>query len=174
MQEVRIIEAGVGHSFVLRNLAEETFYDSFARDNEPENLREYMDSAFSISQIESELKEHGSIYFIAYLDQTPVGYARLRIPKESPKDLRSQKSIELQRIYARRLYIGKGIGRGLLQTCIDKSKQQGYDTMWLGVWERNERAITFYERWGFVKFGAHTFHLGKDAQKDILMKLALK
>ena len=173
MSEIRIIEADVGHSFLLRNLAEETFYDSFAKDNEPENLREYMDSAFSISQIESELKERGSIYLIAYLNQTPVGYARLRIPKETPKGLSGKKCIELQRIYARRFYIGKGIGRSLLSRCVELSREQGYDIMWLGVWERNERAITFYEKWGFEKFGAHTFHLGRDAQTDILMKLVL-
>jgi ribosomal protein S18 acetylase RimI-like enzyme len=41
--------------------------------------------------------------------------------------------------------------------------------VWLDVWERNTRAISFYERWGFVVVGEQDFVLGDDVQRDLLM-----
>ncbi len=42
--------------------------------------------------------------------------------------------------------------------------------LWLGVWEKNEPAILFYEKQGFVPFDTHGFMLGNDLQTDILMR----
>ena len=53
-----------------------------------------------------------------------------------------------------------------------REKQAHY--VWLGVWEKNERAIAFYRKNGFVAFDTHIFKLGDDEQTDILMKLPLK
>ena len=41
--------------------------------------------------------------------------------------------------------------------------------MWLGVWERNARAIAFYAKWGFIDIGDHVFMLGSDRQTDRIM-----
>ena len=65
------------------------------------------------------------------------------------------------------------IGASLLQHCLDYGRKNGFDILWLGVWEKNEHAITFYKRWGFQGFGAHEFLLGQDRQRDILMKKSL-
>ena len=35
--------------------------------------------------------------------------------------------------------------------------------------ERNPRAISFYEKGGFRTVGSHTFLLGTDEQRDIVM-----
>jgi ribosomal protein S18 acetylase RimI-like enzyme len=42
--------------------------------------------------------------------------------------------------------------------------------VWLGVWEKNLRAISFYEKNGFIAFDQHIFQLGDDRQTDIMMK----
>lgn len=47
------------------------------------------------------------------------------------------------------------------------------DYVWLGVWEENPRAISFYRKNSFVEFDKHIFVLGDDEQTDILMKLEL-
>jgi ribosomal protein S18 acetylase RimI-like enzyme len=38
--------------------------------------------------------------------------------------------------------------------------------LWLGVWERNARAIAFYKKIGFVDVGSHDFYVGADRQTD--------
>jgi ribosomal protein S18 acetylase RimI-like enzyme len=46
--------------------------------------------------------------------------------------------------------------------------------VWLGVWEKNPKAIRFYKKNGFVEFDKHIFKLGTDEQTDIMMKLQMK
>ena len=79
-------------------------------------------------------------------------------------------TIEIERIYASKAYLGKHVGKTLMEACLKLAKQGGHNVVWLGVWEHNPRAIAFYEKWGFEKFGSHSFLLGNDLQTDLLMK----
>jgi diamine N-acetyltransferase len=116
-----------------------------------------------------EVETGDGIFLLAYADEEPVGYARLRIKN----NLAHEQAIEIARIYALNKAIGKGVGKALMQECINKANELQMKWIWLGVWEKNERAISFYERWGFQQFGAHQFLLGTDLQTDLLMKRAL-
>ena len=78
--------------------------------------------------------------------------------------------IEIERIYVRKEYLGKKVGGLLMKKCLELAQQKGYTLVWLGVWEHNAKAIAFYEKWGFEKFGSHAFLLGNDLQTDWLMK----
>ncbi|MGZ8525811.1 MAG: GNAT family N-acetyltransferase, partial [Chitinophagaceae bacterium] len=101
--------------------------------------------------------------------EQPVGYARIR-ENNNPPSLGTSNAIELARIYATAQSIGKGIGKVLMQKCIGIAKAGNRECIWLGVWEKNQRAIDFYKKWGFEKFADHDFILGNDVQKDWLMK----
>ena len=69
--------------------------------------------------------------------------------------------------------LGTGVGNALMKRCVEIAYEMGKRVVWLGVWERNQRAIQFYMRWGFEKFDEHNFVLGDDVQKDWLMKKML-
>ena len=84
--------------------------------------------------------------------------------------VRGPTPVELERLYVRREAIGHGVGAAIMQSCFDEAARAGYETLWLGVWERNQRAITFYRRWGFEEIGSHVFVLGADRQTDRLME----
>lgn len=152
---------------MLRSLGILTFRETFEAFNTPEDMELYLREAFSAEQAIREFDEPGVQFFVAWEGEDPVGYAKVRAGK-GPKN-----SLELQRLYVKALYIGQGIGNKLMQTCLQHAQQEGYDAVWLGVWEHNNRAIRFYERWGFEKFGQHIFMLGNDAQTDLLMKKQL-
>ncbi|HYW51463.1 MAG TPA: hypothetical protein VE861_12705, partial [Gemmatimonadaceae bacterium] len=49
----------------------------------------------------------------------------------------------------------------------------GCEEIFLGVWERNLRAIRFYEKQRFRAVGEKTFVLGLDPQRDIVMSLPI-
>jgi ribosomal protein S18 acetylase RimI-like enzyme len=83
-------------------------------------------------------------------------------------------AVELERIYADPKLIGAGVGKTLLNTCIKLARAEGFQTLWLGVWEHNERAIEFYYRQGFIDVGEHPFTLGTDVQTDRIMQLDLR
>jgi ribosomal protein S18 acetylase RimI-like enzyme len=151
------------------SLGVQTFRETFDAVNTPENMNLYIDRTFSREKIRSEFDETGAVFFIVEEQQKPVGFAKVRASKKEP-GLKGNLALEIERIYAVKNVIGKGVGKALMQTCLDYAKSTGYDVVWLGVWEHNARAIEFYSKWGFQKFGQHVFMLGTDAQTDILMQ----
>ncbi len=56
-----------------------------------------------------------------------------------------------------------------MTACLEEARRWECDVIWLDVWEKNPRAIAFYERWGFVKVGEQDYQLGNDLQLDWLM-----
>ena len=87
----------------------------------------------------------------------------------APASIALANPAELARIYADAEYHGRGIGVALLETCIREARGSGAETLWLGVWEKNPRAIAFYRREGFSEVGEHTFKVGEDHQRDVIM-----
>lgn len=155
-----------GDLIVLRNFSIKTFMHSFGGQNSKEDMDTYVAEAFSESQMKQELNEVGAISFLAYMGETLVAYARIRNNQNEVKDA---DTLELHRIYVTPDQIGKGIGKLVLDQCIQYAKKRNKKSIWLGVWEKNLAAIRFYERHGFEKFSRHTFLLGTDPQTDILM-----
>lgn len=153
---------------LLAELGARTFYDTFAVDNTPEDMAAYLSAAFSRALQESELNDPDTRFLIAEIDGAAVGYAKLQ-SNPAPSCVTGLNPIELCRLYVSRTVIGSGVGAALMQACIDEAKLEGYKTMWLGVWERNERAQKFYKRWDFQIAGEQNFQLGSDAQKDLVM-----
>jgi ribosomal protein S18 acetylase RimI-like enzyme len=103
------------------------------------------------------------------LDGHPVGYVKLA-SSQPPEGLPAGADMEIVRIYSEQHTIGKGVGRALMQASIHQAREQGKPWIWLGVWEHNQRAIDFYRKWGFEKFGEHVFMVGEDPQTDWWMK----
>ncbi|MBI2756888.1 MAG: GNAT family N-acetyltransferase [Chloroflexi bacterium] len=101
-----------------------------------------------------------------------VGFAQLRWGA-APRCVPASSPGEIQRLYVVADWHGRGVAHELMNTCIDDLKRRGSDVVWLGVWERNPRAIAFYRKFGFVEVGEHVFPLGRDPQRDIVMMRAL-
>jgi GNAT superfamily N-acetyltransferase len=170
---IHIVQASASHASALASMGAETFTEAFAEHNNPTDFKKYLDDSFNISQIEKELTEKGSTFFLAYINNELAGYARLRESGEGLEKFPTKHVIELQRIYSYKAFIGKGIGKALLTHCIETAKKKGYSLLWLGVWEHNHHAIQFYKHFGFTEFDSHVFMLGSEAQTDILMKKQL-
>ena len=157
----------------LADLARRTFLAAFAEFNTPENMALYVDAAFSADQILAEIRDTASTFIWAEQTGIPAGYAKLR--RGSIRGcVTGPKPVELERIYAETARIGEGVGKTLLHWSIKLAQSEGFQTLWLGVWEYNERAIEFYHRQGFVDVGEHDFMLGDDRQTDIIMQLDMR
>lgn len=154
----------------LREISIKTYSDTFSEMNSKKDMDLYLKDAFNQKKIESEFNEPDSIFFMAFLADALVGYARIRNNQEEFQD---EHAIEIHRIYTVDHVLGKGVGQALLDKCISHAKEVNKQTIWLGVWEKNDRAIQFYKKNGFEEFGQHTFLMGADPQNDILMKKAI-
>jgi ribosomal protein S18 acetylase RimI-like enzyme len=167
-----IREATASDVSKLAAIGRMTFVETFADTNTKEDMTRYVQKAFNREQVLSEVLDTRNTFLLAYDRDTLAGYAKLRTGDE-PEELKEKNAIEIQRIYVRNSFIGKKIGKHLMEHCLRISKEKNFEMAWLGVWEYNPRAIQFYESWGFEKFSKHSFLLGFDEQTDILMKRPL-
>jgi ribosomal protein S18 acetylase RimI-like enzyme len=154
---------------LIADLSRQTFYDAFASHNTKENMDKFMTEQFSKEILMEEVGAKDNIFLLAYDPDDLVGYARIR-ENNIPPELGIANALEIARIYTKTNSIGKGVGKALMQKCIDIALEKKAAAIWLGVWEHNTRAIDFYTHWGFEKFGTHIFLLGDDPQTDWLMK----
>ena len=157
---------------LLQLISRETFYDSFASMNTPENMAQYLEEGFSVVKLTRELNDPNSAFYFAHLDDEVVGYLKLNFGG-AQTELQDPNAVEIERIYVRRAFQGRSVGQALYDHALALARSRQAQFVWLGVWEKNDRAIRFYERNGFVPFGTHVFMLGDDAQTDMLMKRSL-
>ena len=156
----------------LLEISKNTFVTYFKDYNSEDNLNQYVQNAFTIDKISSELKNPNSeFYFAKYKDEN-VGYLKINFAS-AQTELQDKNSLEIERIYVIENFIGKKVGQVLFEKALEIAKNANLKYIWLGVWEQNFRAIRFYEKQNFVKFDSHVFMMGNDEQTDYLMKLML-
>jgi len=168
MNELSIIVAGPEHAELIADLSRKTFFDTFAASNTRENMDMFMEVQFTKKALMEEVGAEENIFLLAFRGVEPVGYVRMR-ESTSPEQLGNLPAIEIARIYAVQDIIGKGVGSALMEKSLQIAQAKNKQLVWLGVWEHNYRAIDFYNRWGFTKFGEHPFILGTDMQTDWMM-----
>lgn len=159
-------------NILLADFGRRAFSDTFSHDNTPADMAAYLASAFSPEKQASELADTASIFLIAEIAEQMVGFARL-LTGTAPAFIEAEKPVELVRIYADKKWVGRGIGSALLQRCLVEGARRNCDVIWLGVWERNEHALAFYLRWGFMVVGSQDFLLGSDLQTDLVLTRSL-
>lgn len=134
---------------MLSVLGTTTFYEAYHEQDQPAALASYILESFSPEQVRIEMETPGSGFFIIFLDEKAVGYAKLREDPPAP-GVTSENAIEIQRFYVVERVWGKGVGETLLNHVLDAAREKGFDTLWLGVWVENMRGRRFYEKQGFA------------------------
>lgn len=155
---------------VLTSVSRDTFISAFAKDNNPDDFKSYIDTAFNKNQIEQELLNPQSEFYFVFLNRLLAGYFKLNI-NDAQDEAFGNSSIELSRIYVFNEFQGQGLGADVLNKIISLAKEKQKTWLWLGVWQLNVNAVRFYERHGFTKFDTHSFYIGNDRQTDWLMRL---
>jgi len=156
----------------LQKIGKQTFYETFSAGNTEENMEKYLEEVFSIDKLADELNNKSSQFYFAVLGSNVIGYLKLNVG-QSQTELRDNSALEIERIYVSKGFHGKNVGQVLYEKAIEIAGNLNVDYVWLGVWEKNARAINFYKKNGFVEFGQHVFKLGYDEQTDIMMKKVL-
>ena len=156
----------------LQQIGRQTFYETFSAGNTEENMTNYLNEEFSIEKLTIELSDKNAEFYFATLDNMVIGYLKLNFG-QSQTELQDDTALEIERIYVLKEFHGKKVGQILYDKAIEIANQKNANYVWLGVWEENPRAISFYKKNGFVEFDKHIFKLGEDEQTDIMMKLKL-
>jgi GNAT superfamily N-acetyltransferase len=160
--------AGVQDAPWLADLAERTFRETYSAHNTPANMERYVAEHFAPALQAAELADPRYITLVAELEGRPAGYTQLaRGP--APACVTGPDPMEIIRFYVDRPWHGQGLAQELMKAAASHAHSAGAGTLWLGVWERNPRAIAFYRKCGFAEVGTHTFVLGSDHQRDLVL-----
>jgi diamine N-acetyltransferase len=152
----------------LQEISYETFNDTFKHQNSPENMNAYLERAFNINQLEKELSTSSSDFFFVYVKDEVAGYLKLNHNDAQTEEMEDH-SLEIERIYIRNKFQKLGLGKYLINKAMEIAIKENKNNIWLGVWEKNEKAIAFYEKMGFVQTGMHSFYMGDEEQSDFIM-----
>ncbi|MEM6895465.1 MAG: GNAT family N-acetyltransferase [Bacteroidota bacterium] len=159
MEQIRL--ATLNDAKHIAELGKTTFREAFgAFFDDPENLRIYLETTFNLNKIEQSIIKENNVYWIALVDEKPVGYAKLKLKSPSPF-LETDRVSQLQKIYVLQDFLSMKIGKRLQDALIARAQQTQNEQLWLSVWNGNKRAIRFYEKNDFKIIGNHQFTIGE-------------
>ncbi|WP_102346082.1 GNAT family N-acetyltransferase [Bacillus sp. Marseille-P3661] len=157
---------------ILQEICIETFNDTFKDQNSPENMKAYLERAFNLNQLEKELSNRLSQFFFAYFNNEVAGYLKVNTHDAQSEEM-GDESLEIERIYIKSKFQKHGLGKHMINKAMEIALRENKKNIWLGVWEKNENAIAFYKKMGFVQTGAHSFYMGDEEQLDFIMSKTL-
>ncbi|MHA6530607.1 GNAT family N-acetyltransferase [Paenibacillus sp. BAC0078] len=157
---------------LLQTISIETFNETFKNQNSPENMKAYLERAYNLSQLEKELSNSSSEFYFIYSSGEIAGYLKVNTD-DAQSEMMGNNSLEIERIYIRKQFHKQGLGSYLINKAIEIAVTRNKEKIWLGVWEKNERAIAFYNKMEFVQTGAHSFYMGDEEQTDFIMTRTL-
>lgn len=156
---------------ILQVISRETFIDTFGAENTLEDMKSYLEATYALERLEKELLSAEITYYFIYENEAIAGYLKLNQGSSQTEPV--EDGLEIERIYIRKEFKRKGLGKMLVNFAIKQALINQKKTLWLGVWEHNEKALKFYEALEFSRFGEHVFWLGQDRQVDYLMGKAI-
>ncbi len=175
LQNMRIDDAAAGtirvatpaDAAAIASLAQRTAIDTFASQNAPDDMAAFLAVSFGPEIQRRELADPAITYLVVERAGDMIAYAMLR--ERSTPHVADPTALELQRFYVDKSCHGSGIAQTLMADCVARAAERGAGALWLGVWERNDRALRFYTAQGFAAVGMQTFTVGTDEQHDVVM-----
>ncbi|TDM33244.1 GNAT family N-acetyltransferase [Macrococcoides canis] len=152
----------------LKEIAYQTFDETFRADNKKENIDEYLKNAFTDEKVLAELQNPDSFFYFIYYEDTLAGYLKLNINEAQTESFEGE-NLEIERIYILKQFQKKRLGKQLYDKALEVARRLSRERIWLGVWEKNSNAIAFYEQLGFNKIDQHSFYMGDEQQIDYIM-----
>lgn len=170
---IKIKRALPADAALIADLSNITFIETFRGTCSDDDLMDFINKCFNEDVIAEELNDPEDLYYIAFANGFPAGYIRLKENYDDYPPIKKYRAIELKRIYVLKEFHSQKIGAALMQHAVTIAKQKQYEVLWLGVWEHNHKAYSFYKQWGFTDTGdSHPFPIGNTPQTDYwLIKL---
>lgn len=165
---VAVRRASPADAAALARFAARSFRDTYLADNVAANVEAYVAEHLHEEALATLMRDPRTTTLLAEVQRALAGYAQLA-PAPRPASGSAGPSMELARFYVAREWHGRGVARELMAAALAAAARAGAHEVWLGVWERNARAIAFYRRSGFETVGAHRFTMGADVQRDLVM-----
>lgn len=159
---MRIVEVNASDATYIALLARITFTETFGHFfADKADLYQYLGQTFGVQKIRNSIEKPNNIFWLAYIDELPVGYAKLKLNSPS-KFIAAENVCQLQKIYVLKDFLSKKVGRSLQNELLSRAAMSNSEKIWLSVLKSNIRAVKFYGKNGFETIGDHDFQIGKE------------
>ena len=165
-----IRHATAADTAALSELATTAFRDTYSLIDDPQDIEDHIAEYFPVDILAAQIRDPASTFLLLESPDGLIGYAQLK-RSPAPPCVAGPAPLELARLYLRRQKIGKGLGARLMRAVHAEARDMGYRTLWLGVYDRNLRAIAFYKKCGFVEVGHKRFKFGRQWVSDPIMAM---
>ena len=171
-ETIHISPASAEQAGLVAELARKTFLETYGETSNLENLQLYVDAHFTTEKISGELADPAFRFYIAWIHEKPVGFTKIRRDRQ-PKGISGLKCLEIERIYVLQEFQGFSVGKELMQLVKGLARDEGDQVLWLQVWQKNDKAILFYRKAGFVVYETNSFEFGREIHQDFLLRFDL-
>ncbi|RMG71679.1 MAG: GNAT family N-acetyltransferase [Bacteroidetes bacterium] len=146
----------------------ESFLATFGEHYETPEFDRYVAETYSLKAFQTLHADPTRSLYLAEVEGEITGYAALKRGAVPPQ-LAPARLMGLDRLYVLPPWHGRGVGAALMDHCVETARAEGWQGMWLGVWQHNDRAMAFYRKYGFAIKGTHPFQLGDLVEDDYVM-----
>ena len=172
---ISVAKANLATATRLAALGRQTFSETFAAANSPEDMAAFLDATYQPERVLAQLQDPHCTYLLTEMQGQAVGY--LQLWQDStlglPAGDTTTRQLEIKQLYILEDWIGTGLGATLMRRALEVAQASGVSAVVLGVWEHNQRAQAFYQRFGFRAVGEVAFKLGEDVQRDLIFRKGL-
>ena len=173
LAEIELVIGEMADATDLAAFAARSFAEAFAADNDPDDLADHLRANYGTRQQAAELQDPSVTTILARWHGELVAYAQVRKNPSPPFCVPHRDPIELHRFYVDRRAHGSGLAYRLMEEVHRAADAFQGRHLWLGVWERNPRAIAFYKKAGFSDVGQKIYMVGTDRQVDRVLVTAV-
>lgn len=170
MNDQRIRAVTEADLSIWMQLERDTFTETFLPVYTQQDLQSFLLEKKNDIILREEWETKDSFFYILWEGNTAAGFIKLNLHRQPDNGtLLPDPVMELERIYVRASFQSKKFGKTLMHFAYEQAHKHFVRTLWLGVWEHNLKARQFYEKEGFSAFGEHTFKVGSQEDRDLLL-----
>jgi len=143
---------------LLAEIGGVSLLESHGHSAPPEVMQQYVQNNFSEEACANELADGNNLFYAVFYNNKAAGYYKIIL--NSPHEaVALNRATKMERLYLLKEYYALKLGKELLLHAVNLSKKGGDEGMWLTVWQKNDRALSFYKREGFTVVGEGKFTL---------------
>lgn len=157
----------------LAAFAARAFAYTYRELDDPQEIADYCAEHFQPEVMARVIQDPACTTLLAWVGEQLAGYAILR-DAPAPACVTAPVPLQLWRLYLGQGFIGQGLGARLMAEVHAQARQRGARTLWLGVYDRNVRAVEFYKRFGFAEVGTSQFLFGGRYYADPIYAAVVK